>query len=67
MKKNLLVKINAFVCLIIVLGFCVTSLISYHSNKGIFERDVEQVSQLLSEGVYHRIDSMFAQSLCTSR
>ena len=61
MKKNLLVKINAFVCLIIVLGFCVTSLISYHSNKGIFERDVEQVSQLLSEGVYHRIDSMFAK------
>ena len=60
MKKNILLRINIFVCLIILLGFSITALISYHSNKGLFEQDVERVSQLLSEGVYHQIDSQFA-------
>ena len=66
MKKTILLRINTFVCLIIVLGFCVTSSISYHANRGIFERDAEQVSQLLSEGIYHQIDLQFVKPVHVS-
>ena len=49
MKKNVLIKTNLFVCAIIVLGFIVTSLISYHSNQGLVKSETENVSNLTSE------------------
>lgn len=63
MKKSILVRTNIFVCLVIVLGFCITSIISYHSNRGLFEQDIERVSALTSEGVYHQIDSLFTKPI----
>lgn len=41
MKKDALLKTNLFICVIIVLGFAVASYVSYHSNNGIFKKDVE--------------------------
>lgn len=63
MKRNVLFRTNAFICLIIILGFVITSMVSYHSNKGVFRQDIEDISQLTSEGIYHQIDSVFAKPI----
>ncbi len=63
MKRNVLLRTNAFICIIITLGFVITSMVSYHSNKGVFRKDVEDISQLTSEGIYHQIDSVFAKPI----
>lgn len=63
MNKNVLLRTNLFICLIIILGFSLTSLISYHSNNGIFRRDIEHISTLTSEGIYHQIDSIFTKPI----
>ena len=59
MKKNVLMRTNILVCVVIVLGFLTTSIISYQSNQGIFYKDVESVAALTSEGIHHQIDSTF--------
>lgn len=63
MKKNMLLRTNLFVCIIIVFGFIITSLISYHSNRGIFRKSAESVSALTSDGIYHEIDSIFTKPI----
>ncbi len=63
MRKNILLKTNLFVCTIIVIGFAITSIISYHSNLGIFEVDVERVSNLTLEGISHQLDSIFTKPI----
>lgn len=54
------------VCVIIVFGFLTTAYISYQTNWGVFEQDVERVSTLTSEGISHQIDSIFTTPLNTS-
>lgn len=66
MKKNILFRTNIFVCVIIVLGFIITSLISYNSNIGIFEEEVEHVSDLAAESIYYKIDSIFTKPISVS-
>lgn len=38
-------------------------MVSYHSNRGVLRKDVEDISQLTSEGIYHQIDSVFAKPI----
>lgn len=59
MKKNILLRTNLFVCIVIILGFVTTSIISYQSNQGIFRKNVESVTTLTAEGIYHQIDAAF--------
>lgn len=66
MKKNILLRTNLFIGVIIVLGFIITSVISYNSNKGIFKKDIERVSALTTEGIYHHIDSIFTKPINVS-
>ena len=63
MKKNILYKTNIFICTIIVLGFVVTSLVSYRSNNGMLREDIEHISTLASEGIFHQIDSLFTKPI----
>lgn len=63
MKKNMLLRTNIIICLIIILGFILTSIISYQSNRGIYRRDIERVSMLTEEGIYHQIDSLFTKPI----
>lgn len=63
MKKNVLLRTNIFICIVIILGFLLTSLISYRSNNGIFKRDIEHISTLTSEGIYRQIDSIFTKPI----
>lgn len=66
MKSNILFRTNLLVCLVIILGFAVTSFISYQSNQGIFRKDVENVSALTSEGIYYQIESIFTKPVNVS-
>lgn len=63
MKKNVLLRTNIFICTVIILGFLLTSLISYRSNTGIFKKDTEHISELTLDGIYHQIDSIFAKPI----
>lgn len=63
MKKNILLQTNIFIGAIIVLGFILTSLISYHLNNSIYIQDIEHISTLTSEGIYHQIDSIFTKPI----
>lgn len=67
MNKNVLLRTNIFICLIIVMGFLLTSLVSYHSNNGIFKSDIEHISTLTSEGIFHQIDSIFTKPINISQ
>lgn len=66
MKPNILLRTNIMVCIVIVLGFIITSIISYQSNQGIFRKDVENVSALTSEGIYYQIESIFTKPVNVS-
>ncbi|WP_047834820.1 diguanylate cyclase [Robinsoniella sp. RHS] len=66
MEKSTLIRTNIIICVIITLGFTITSIISYRSNIGIFQKDIENVSALASDGIYHKIDSIFAKPVNVS-
>lgn len=63
MRKNVLFRTNLFICVVIILGFLLTSIISYKSNNGILKKDIEHISILTSEGIYHQIDSIFTKPI----
>ena len=59
MKKNILLRTNLLVCLIILIGFSLTALLSYRANYSTSLVNIEQVSSLTSEGVYYQLSSTF--------
>lgn len=61
MKKNVLLHTNLLVCIVIIIGYLATAIISYRTNWDIFEKDVEQVSKLTMESISHQIDSNFTK------
>lgn len=63
MKQNALLKTNIFICVVIIVGFCAASLVNYRSYNGIFRQDIEHISTLTSEGIYHQIDSIFTKPI----
>lgn len=66
MRKKMLIRTNLFICIIIIVGFFITSTISYRSNKDIFQKDIEEVSTLTSEGIFHDIDTNFSKPINVS-
>ncbi|MCH1983527.1 sensor domain-containing diguanylate cyclase [Ruminococcus sp. OA3] len=61
MKKNVLLRTNLLVCVIIIIGFFITAVISYQTNWDVYEKDIEQVSNLTMESISHQIDSNFTK------
>ena len=66
MKKHSLLKTNFLVCTIILIGFFITAVVSYKSNIGVFEKDVEHVSTLATEDINSRIESIFSRPVSVS-
>lgn len=66
MKNRTLLQTNLLICVIIIVGFLITSVISYRSNIGIFQKDIEMVSSLSSEGLYNEISTIFSQPVNVS-
>lgn len=63
MYKNYAFRTNFIICLIIVVGFSITSVISYRSNVDTLKKEAESVTRLASEGMMYQIDAIFAQSI----
>ena len=63
MHKNYAFRTNFIICLIIVVGFSITSVISYRSNVDTLKKEAESVTRLASEGMMYQIDAIFAQSI----
>ena len=66
MKKNSLLRTNMIVCCIIIVGFIITSVISYRSNIGVFEKDVEHISILASDDIHSKMEAMFSKPIAIS-
>ena len=66
MKKGILMRTNILVCLIIIGGFTITSVLSYQANYGASLQSIEQVSRLASDSIYYRLANEFSKPLNVS-
>lgn len=66
MYRKTLIKTNILLCVVIALGFVVSSVFSYHNNMGIYKSDIEHVSRLTSDGIQQRINTVFSQPINVS-
>lgn len=62
-RKDILLRTNLLVCAVIMLGFIITTWIGYRTNQNIFKRDIENVTGLSSDGIYHEIDTIFTKPI----
>lgn len=63
MKKNILLRTNLLVCIVIALGFLLTSILSYKNNYKESMKDIEKLSALTSEGIYYQMNNTFAKPI----
>lgn len=61
MKKNILLRTNLMVCIVIIIGFCLTAVLSYQANFDASLQSIEQVSSLTSEGIYYQMTTTFTK------
>ncbi|WP_197735964.1 sensor domain-containing diguanylate cyclase [Arabiibacter massiliensis] len=54
-------RTNVLICLVVIGGFAITSLLSYQANYGASIESIEQVSRLASESIYYRLSAEFAK------
>lgn len=62
-RNDVLLKTNILVCAVIVLGFVITTLVGYQANQEFFYKDMQSVTTLTSEGIYHEIDTIFTKPI----
>lgn len=65
-KDNVLIKTNLLICLIIVVGFLSTALLSYQANYSTSLKSIEEVSSLTSESIYYQLTTAFAKPIHVS-
>ena len=61
MKKNILVRTNILICLVIVVGFLLTAVLGYKANFNSSLKNIEQVSDLTSEGIFYQMSITFSK------
>lgn len=66
MQKKKLLKTNFYICIILIIGFILVSVVGYFSNTGMQKRDMEHVSTLTSESIYYQIESFFSEPVNVS-
>lgn len=66
MKKNILMRTNLLVCLIIIVGFLLTAVLSYRANYSASLQNIEEVSSLTSEGIYYQMATTFTKPVNVS-
>ena len=65
-KKNILIKTNILVCLISLAGFLLTAILSYRANYSSALENVEQITDLTSEGIYYQLSTIFTKPVNVS-
>lgn len=66
MQKKKLLKTNFYICIILIIGFILVSIVGYCSNTGMRKIDMEHVSALTSESIYYQIESFFSEPVNVS-
>lgn len=66
MKKNILLRTNILICLIIAVGFLLTAVLSYRVNYSASLINIEQISTLSSEGIYYQMTDTFTKPVNVS-
>lgn len=61
MKKNILMRTNLLICVILLVGFSITAVLSYQANYSASLESIEQVSDLSSEGIYYQMNATFTK------
>ena len=67
MKNKILLKTNLLICFVIVVGFCLTAVLSYRINYHSTLESIEQVSDLASEGIYYQMNTTLAKPVNISQ
>ncbi len=65
-ESNLWVRTNLILCVILIAGFVVVTIVNYSSNFGLLRRNVEHVSELTSESIYYQLSSYLIQPVSVS-
>lgn len=65
-RNNILFKTNGVICIIIVIGFILTAILSYRINYSSSLKNIEQVSTLTSEGIYYQLTTTFSKPIHVS-
>lgn len=61
LRRNILLKTNLLICIVVVVGFLITAVVSYHNSYDQSVEKVRQVSELASENVYQEMRSILAK------
>lgn len=67
MKNKILLKTNLSICLVIVVGFLLTAVLSYRINYHSSIQNIVQVSDLASEGVYYQMNTALSKPVNISQ
>lgn len=67
MNNRILLKTNLWVCLVVMIGFISTAVLNYRINYDRAVQNVEQMPVLAAEGIYQRVDAIFAEPVSVSR
>ncbi|MCB6367156.1 sensor domain-containing diguanylate cyclase [Intestinibacillus massiliensis] len=65
-KNTILMRTNLLVCVVIIIGFLATAVLSYQANYSASLQNIEQVSALTSEGIYYRLMSILTKPVNVS-
>lgn len=60
-KNDKLLRTNVLISIILILGFAATAIFSYRANYQVSLNNIEQVSSLSADGIYHQLASLFSK------
>ena len=63
MKKRILLKTNLLICMIVIIGFALTAVLSYRANYSSSIEKIEQVTALSSDGIYYQMNAAFTKPI----
>ena len=61
MRGRILLKTNLMLCFVIVVGFLLTAVLSYRSNYSSSVKNIEHISDLVSEGIYYQMSDILSK------
>lgn len=66
MKNKVLWKTNFLICIILIIGFALTFILSYRANYSAAQQNIEHVSTLTSEGIYYQMHNTLSKPVNVS-
>lgn len=66
-KERIILKTNIAICVIIFIGFSMTSFLSYRSHYSTSIKNIEQVSLLTSHSIYYQLSTLFSKPVHVSQ